>query len=81
MEYFLDTDLDLAHYVMERMPPLPGLYIINCGFGMAVTTHKFQGSEAEKVCLIIERIDKPLIYTGVTRAKQRLKIVNLTKIE
>lgn len=51
---------------------------MNIGYGYAITTHKSQGSEYENVCYVLERFDKPLLYTGLSRAKKRLKVVNIT---
>lgn len=48
--------------------------------GYALTVHKFQGSEAEKVFLVfhdshIKMISRELLYTAVTRAKKFLHII------
>lgn len=46
----------------------------------AMTVHKSQGSEAKAVVLVIDinharSLKRPLIYTGITRAKQQLYLV------
>lgn len=45
----------------------------------AMTVHKSQGSEYDQVCLVLpeegqQHVRKELIYTGVTRARSRVKI-------
>lgn len=52
-------------------------------FGYAITVHKAQGSEADSVILFMERMGKLTddgwrrwLYTGITRAKTSLQIVN-----
>lgn len=72
-------DLDMHRWVSERAMQAPMLYMVNLDYGYAITTHKSQGSEYEKVCYMLERVDKPLLYTGVSRAKKKLKVINLTK--
>lgn len=79
IERLYDVDRDMAHYVVESSEPVPQLYMINCDFGYAITTHKSQGSEYENVCYLLERFEKPLLYTGVSRAKKKLLVINLTK--
>lgn len=57
--------------------PLP----IEFNWGYAITTHKFQGSEADKVLYIEESFpfDKEThqrhLYTGITRASEKLTLV------
>jgi len=46
----------------------------------AMTIHKSQGSEFDRVCIILPPADSPLLskellYTGITRAKKQLDIV------
>ena len=50
-------------------------------YGYAITVHKSQGSEWDYVILLDENIQKihkrkPWLYTGVTRARKRITIVN-----
>jgi exodeoxyribonuclease V alpha subunit len=45
----------------------------------AMTVHKSQGSEYDQICLLLQEegrqhVQKELIYTGVTRAKSKVKI-------
>jgi hypothetical protein len=80
IERFYEVDRDMATHLIENAEPLPQLYIINCDFGYAITTHKSQGSEYENVCYLLERFDKSLLYTGISRAKKKIKIINLTKV-
>lgn len=70
---------DLANDLLDRSPEPTRVYVVNLDYGYAITTHKSQGSEYPKVCYILEKFDKPLFYTGVSRAKQKVKIINLTK--
>lgn len=73
---------DLFHIqkdLAKKISGLPRLTIVNCDYGFACTTHRAQGSEYDKVCYLFERFDRPLLYTGLSRAKQKLKIINLTK--
>lgn len=71
-------DIDAARYLIAGSKPLPRLYMVNCDYGYAITTHKSQGSEYQKVCYLLERFDRPLLYTGISRAKEMVKIINLT---
>lgn len=79
IEYLIQEDRDLGKYVASKAPKLPRLYFVNADYGYAITTHKSQGSEYENVCYLLEAFNKPLIYTGCSRAKKKLKIVNMTK--
>ena len=78
LEKFEETDHAMALHIAEHSERLPALYVVNCDYGYCVTTHRAQGSEYEKVCYLLERFDRPLIYTGISRAKKRVKIINLT---
>ncbi len=79
VERFNEYDLDLSQLIMDKVIPLPRLYMVTIDLGYAITTHKSQGSEYENVCYILERFDKPLLYTGLSRAKKKLQIIDLTK--
>lgn len=78
MEYLNETNPDMANYIIANVETAPRLYMCHIEYGYAITTHKSQGSEYENVCYMLERFDKPLLYTGVSRAKKQVKIVNLT---
>lgn len=78
MEYLSSNDMDMFNKVAAGLPPTPQLYFVKVDYGYAITTHKSQGSEYRKVCYVLERFDKPLLYTGLSRAKEDLQIINLT---
>lgn len=78
VEKMTRIDRDTANLLVDHLPPTPQLYFVNIGYGYAITTHKSQGSEYDNVCYVLERFDKPLVYTGLSRAKKRLKVVNIT---
>lgn len=78
LEYLGANDADMLHKVATSLPPTPQLYFVKVDYGYAITTHKSQGSEYRKVCYVLERFDKPLLYTGLSRAKEDLHIINLT---
>jgi exodeoxyribonuclease-5 len=53
-----------------------------CDFGYAITVHKFQGSEAKKVVIFQEKnyywdeeYMKRWLYTGITRAKEKIFLI------
>lgn len=79
IERFGVIDRDVTQYIMNRVPSLPQVYFVNIGFGYCCTTHKSQGSEYPKVCYILEKMDRPLLYTGASRAKEKLKVIDLTE--
>lgn len=79
MEYLNANDIDMYQRIAEKAIPSPMLYFVKADYGYCVTTHKSQGSEYPKVCYLLEKFDKPLLYTGLSRAKTDLMIINLTK--
>lgn len=78
IERFYEIDRDMAKFIMDNSESLPRLYMVSADFGYAITTHKSQGSEYQNVCYLLERFDKPLLYTGISRAKEKVKVINLT---
>lgn len=78
VERFYEVDRDMAQLIVEMSEPLPQLYMVSADFGYCITTHRSQGSEYEKVCYLLEKFDKPLLYTGISRAKKKVKVINLT---
>lgn len=78
MEYLNANDIDMYQKIAEGAIPSPMLYFVKADYGYCVTTHKSQGSEYPKVCYLLEKFDKPLLYTGLSRAKTDLMIINLT---
>lgn len=73
-----EVDLDLMREIVKNATTLPKIFFVTIGFGYCCTTHKSQGSEYEKVCYILEKMDRPLLYTGCSRAKKKLKVIDLT---
>lgn len=49
-------------------------------YAYAITCHKAQGSEWDNVLLLRESNDPHYLYTGVTRAKENLRIVGKVKV-
>lgn len=78
IQRFQNIDLDLSQLIARKLTPLAQVFFVNIGLGYCCTTHKSQGSEYDKVCYILERMDRPLLYTGCSRAKSKLKIIDLT---
>lgn len=72
------TDWLASLKVIEASEALPKLYVINAGYGYAITTHKSQGSQYPKVCYIMEKFDRPLLYTAITRAEHEIQLIDLT---
>ncbi|GFO72202.1 exodeoxyribonuclease V alpha subunit [Bathymodiolus japonicus methanotrophic gill symbiont] len=72
MVFFLMPDGAVKKYVPARLPYCETVY--------AMTIHKSQGSEFNEVLLVLPEsinpvLTKELIYTGITRAKESLKIL------
>lgn len=78
IDYLQANDIDMYQRVSEQAYPAPMLYFVKADYGYCVTTHKSQGSEYPKVCYLLEKFDKPLLYTGLSRAKTDLMVINLT---
>lgn len=72
------TDWPVADFIYRKCAKLPKLYVVDAGAGYALTVHKAQGSEFENTCYCLERFEKPLVYTACSRAKVKLKVINLT---
>lgn len=70
--FFRDTRQGLRHFPINSLPEYESAW--------AMTVHKSQGSEFDSVVLILppdsppEAVSRELLYTGVTRAKQKLSI-------
>jgi len=69
--YFQDTSGGVRRFLPHRLPAHETVY--------AMTVHKSQGSEFDHVILILPDRDYPLltrelIYTGLTRARQKVSI-------
>ena len=69
--FFLSPDGSLRRFLPIRLPEHETVY--------AMTVHKSQGSEFDKVLLILPEEQSPvltreLIYTGITRAKRSIEV-------
>ncbi|MGD9088286.1 MAG: exodeoxyribonuclease V subunit alpha [Desulfobacterales bacterium] len=69
--YFRDNDGGVRRFLPQQLPEHETVY--------AMTVHKSQGSEFEEVLMILPNKDLPiltreLIYTALTRARQKLTI-------
>jgi exodeoxyribonuclease V alpha subunit len=69
--FFRDENNSIRSFYPNRLPKHETVY--------AMTIHKSQGSEFEKVLLLLPDQDSPLltrelIYTGITRAKQAVEV-------
>jgi exodeoxyribonuclease V alpha subunit len=69
--YFEDADGRIRGFAPGRLPEHETVY--------AMTIHKSQGSEFEEILLLLpdadsRLLDRPMIYTGVTRARTRAEI-------
>lgn len=69
--WFVDPQNGLRHLSPLRLPPAESAF--------ALTVHKSQGSEFERLLLILpdqmsEALSRELLYTAVTRARQQIEI-------
>jgi exodeoxyribonuclease V alpha subunit len=72
MVFFQRPDGGIKKYLPARVPP--------CDTVFAMTIHKSQGSEFEEVLIILPDLISPiltkeLLYTAITRAKKKVRIV------
>ena len=72
MVFFQRPDGSIKKYLPARLP--------QCETVFAMTIHKSQGSEFEKVLLVLPEqlnpvLTKELLYTGITRAKKVVRLV------
>lgn len=58
---------------------LSGAALLHCELAYGITTHKAQGSQYERVVIVVPRattiLDRSLLYTAVTRARQQAVLV------
>jgi exodeoxyribonuclease V alpha subunit len=58
---------------------LRGTALLHCELAHGITTHKAQGSQYERVVVVVPRattiLDRALLYTAVTRARQQVVLV------
>ncbi len=71
LAWFVGEDGNLRHISPARLPEHEPAF--------AMTVHKSQGSEFEKVLLLLPEADSPvltreLVYTGLTRARKRVDV-------
>lgn len=75
--FFPRPDGNFQGFSPARLPP--------CETVFAMTIHKSQGSEFNEVCVCLPEysqtiLTKELLYTAITRAKERIKLVTSEKI-
>lgn len=75
--FFPRPDGNFQGFSPARLPP--------CETVFAMTIHKSQGSEFEEICVCLPEslqpiLTKELLYTAITRAKKRIKLVTSEKI-
>src|SRR5207249_7204291 len=75
--FFLGEGGQLRHLAPARLPPHETVY--------AMSVHKSQGSEFNAVAVVLPRrvspvLSRELLYTAVTRARQRVTIHASTKV-
>lgn len=73
LRVFFETTEGVRRVLPSRLPPHETVY--------AMTVHKSQGSEFDEVLLILpdlvnQVVTRELIYTGITRARQRVHLVS-----
>ena len=69
--FFLGSDESVRSFLPLQLPPHETAF--------ALTVHKSQGSEFERVLLLLPKDDSPvltreLVYTGITRASNRVEV-------
>jgi len=69
--YFIGKEGELRSFSPTRLPEFETVY--------AMTVHKSQGSEFERVVMVLPNMESPLlsrelIYTGITRAKKSVQL-------
>jgi len=77
MVFFERPDGSVKKYIPTRLP--------HCETVFAMTIHKSQGSEFDEVLIVMPEIMNPvltkeLLYTGITRAKNRVDIVTSQEV-
>lgn len=65
-----------GNFFFLKYPDNSSILVHPVTYAYAITCHKAQGSEWNNVLLIKESSDPHYLYTGVTRARNNLKIVN-----
>ena len=61
--------------VVSRRFSVADIMIIPVCYAYAITCHKSQGSEWNNVLLMNESRDAHYTYTGITRAKENVKVI------
>ena len=76
------TASEMTVIINNEEVEIPSANIRDVSLAYAITTHKSQGSEYNTVVLILpdshpHMLQRKLLYTGMTRAKERLIIINI----